>query len=198
MMAETATIPTLSALEHRLRRLEYYLSGSTTNDSSILQPITSKGRDKTVSARLTRLEHGLATLSNRSRTVRDLLQLRTSPSHFAFSLPLFLRLSPPFGTFTKAPSAPESTYPTLFHPNATSPSTFTYPEKLATITASAPSFPETASRLSTLRDLSIPPASASAQLIALQPRIAELERRQEEQKRETGKLRGRSARVLQR
>lgn len=62
----------------------------------------------------------------------------------------------------------------------------------------ASAFPETASRLSSLKDLPVPDTEASASLIELQPRLDRLARVQDEQAREVSELRVRSARAIQR
>lgn len=62
----------------------------------------------------------------------------------------------------------------------------------------ATSFPETASRLNSLKDLPIPPAGASTSLIALQPRLEALKTLQDVQAAEISELRARSAAVLER
>ena len=92
----------------------------------------------------------------------------------------------------------ESAHPTLFHPAPHDPSSLTHTEKLAIVTASAPSFSETSSRLSTLKDLPVPPASPFAQLVALKPRLERAEMLQEKQRQEMRELRARSAKVLER
>ena len=72
-------------------------------------------------------------------------------------------------------------------------------QNLASIVLSfASSFPETASRLTSLNDLPIPDAKASASLIELQPQLDHLAAIQEQQAQEISDLRLRSARVLQR
>lgn len=62
----------------------------------------------------------------------------------------------------------------------------------------ATAFPETASRLSSLKDLPIPDAQASIALIELQPRLQKLLAVQRQQALEMSELRTRSARLLQR
>lgn len=62
----------------------------------------------------------------------------------------------------------------------------------------ATAFPETASRLTSLKDLPIPEAHKSAALVELQPRFDRLAQTQSEQAAAISELRVRSARVLQR
>ena len=78
------------------------------------------------------------------------------------------------------------------------PTTLSTGEILAIIDSCAPSYHTTASRLSAIKDLPIPPAEASALLVSLQPRLSRLELLQDEQSREMAELRTRSARVIQR
>ena len=66
------------------------------------------------------------------------------------------------------------------------------------VLAHATAFPQTASRLTALKDLTLPPALASAQLIELQPRLDGVLREQAEQSRQMAELRARSARVMER
>lgn len=97
----------------------------------------------------------------------------------------------------------DTAYPDLFHNNDnnyTDPSdaALSPGERLAIISACATSYPTTASRLTSIKDVPIPPVESSLALIALQPRITRLEQLQEEQEKELSKLRLRSARVLKR
>lgn len=96
----------------------------------------------------------------------------------------------------------DTAYPDLLHndKNYTDPSdaALSPGERLAIISACATSYPTTASRLNSIKDVPIPPVESSLALIALQPRINRLEQLQEEQERELSELRLRSARVLKR
>ena len=78
------------------------------------------------------------------------------------------------------------------------PTTLSTAELIAIIVSCAPSFPTTASRLIAVKDLPIPPAKSFAALIALQPRLAEVELLQQSQAKEMAELRARSARAVQR
>lgn len=72
-------------------------------------------------------------------------------------------------------------------------------QNLASIVLSyAAAFPETASRLASLKDLPIPDAQGSTALIELQPRLAKLLEIQQQQAMDISELRTRSARLLQR
>jgi len=68
---------------------------------------------------------------------------------------------------------------------------------LSIVLSSASSYPETASRLSSILDVPIPPAEQSAQLVELVPRIAKVEAIQASQAAEIAALRLRSAVALQ-
>jgi hypothetical protein len=69
---------------------------------------------------------------------------------------------------------------------------------LSIIMASASTYPATASRLTSILDVPVPPAELSAQLIDLQPRIAKVEALQAAQNADIAQLRERSAAVIQR
>ena len=78
------------------------------------------------------------------------------------------------------------------------PTTLDTSSILAIVLASASSYPSTASRLTSILDVPIPPAELSAQLISLQPRIANVETLQASQNADVAALRERSAAVIQR
>ncbi|RKF81197.1 putative nuclear distribution protein ro10 [Golovinomyces cichoracearum] len=65
------------------------------------------------------------------------------------------------------------------------------------VMASAALYPQTASRLTSIFDLPIPPAELSAQLIELQPRISKIESIQANQKLEIVELQARSAALIE-
>ena len=67
-------LETLDALESRLQRVAWYLSGDN-EVGEVLQNVKAEGRDQTVQARLARLENNLGKLSSRSYEVRELLNL---------------------------------------------------------------------------------------------------------------------------
>lgn len=70
-------LETLDALESRIQRVGWYLSGSDEVEES-LQQVAAQGRDQIVQARLARLEHKLGQLSSKSQVVHDLLKFRQS------------------------------------------------------------------------------------------------------------------------
>ena len=75
-MSETPTKivqATLDSLEARLRKVQWYLSGS--DDNQVEDTLRQARADDTVQARLVRLEKDLGKLSSRSAVVRDILKL---------------------------------------------------------------------------------------------------------------------------
>ncbi|KAF2085468.1 hypothetical protein K490DRAFT_14397, partial [Saccharata proteae CBS 121410] len=64
------------------------------------------------------------------------------------------------------------------------------------VLAAAPSYQSTASQLTSLNDLPLPPTSSFTSLVALSPRIAEVQNKQAEQAMEISELRQRSARAM--
>ncbi|KAL2050482.1 hypothetical protein ABVK25_009316 [Lepraria finkii] len=69
-------LETLDALESRIQRVGWYLSGSDVVEES-LQQVAAQGRDQIVQARLARLENKLGQLSSKSQVVHDLLKFHT-------------------------------------------------------------------------------------------------------------------------
>jgi hypothetical protein len=64
------------------------------------------------------------------------------------------------------------------------------------ILSEAPAYSEVASQLRHLSDLSMPPTDAFAKLVALQPRMANIQRRQYQQAMEISDLRRRSGALV--
>ena len=97
------------------------------------------------------------------------------------------------------PSA-ECRYPDLFHavPSTSNPAILSTRQLAAIVISHASDFPETASRLLSVKDLPIPASSASASLIALQPRLNKLIAQQEIHAREVADLRSRTGVLLER
>ncbi|KAF3897524.1 Nuclear distribution protein RO10 [Trichophyton interdigitale] len=161
---------TIELLETRLRRIEFLLTGQTNWAGEPEQAAEPPASVReTVSARLAELEHGLRRLSARVPAVQDVLKLY-------------------------------SRYPDLFQSASTHtpPATMT-PATLASIVLSyATAFPETASRLSSLQDLPIPPASSSTALVELQPRIDRALETQRRQAQEIAELRVQSTLLMKR
>ncbi|KAH8793837.1 hypothetical protein F5882DRAFT_55925 [Hyaloscypha sp. PMI_1271] len=119
--------------------------------------------------RLAALEHSLHQLASKSRVVQELLRLH-------------------------------SRHPDLFQSLRSNdlPTTLDTESLLSIIMASASAYPATASRLTSILDVPVPPAELSAQLIDLQPRIAKVEALQAAQNADIAQLRERSAAVIQR
>ncbi|KAL8926230.1 MAG: hypothetical protein Q9208_003133 [Pyrenodesmia sp. 3 TL-2023] len=165
-----SALASLDNLQYRLRRLEYFISGSD-NAQESLAAVVSKSREYNITSRLTKLEHTLHSISVKFPIIEELLQL-------------------------------EAAYPTLFHPslsdNDAIPSTLSREEIAAIVTAHAPLYPLTASRLISIQDINIPSSSLSTQLIALRPRLAQLLKLQDVQSQEMAALRARSAKAVQR
>ncbi|PGH05938.1 hypothetical protein AJ80_08250 [Polytolypa hystricis UAMH7299] len=178
---------TIELLESRLRRLEFLLTGDTSwtgeprgippasaaaTGSGVIDdhdPAVSGPREASVAARLGTLEYELKRLSGKVPLVHDVLSLY-------------------------------SRFPDLFQspPTTTVPSTLS-PQALNSIILSyASAFPETSSRLTSLKDLPIPPARASASLIELQPRLDKLSQVQNQQAAEIAELRAQSVVLLKR
>ena len=91
-------------------------------------------------------------------------------------------------------------YPDLFVPAAEDrpPSTQDIATIASIVLAHASSFSETVSRLTSVQELPLPPASASADLIAVQPRLEKVQEVQAAQLRKVSDLRARSARLAER
>jgi hypothetical protein len=75
-VVSSATEETLRALELRLRRIEFVLSGSCEDPVGELYTIRKAGRENAIKSRLNALERDLAKLTHKSRTVKDILDLR--------------------------------------------------------------------------------------------------------------------------
>ncbi|PGH34861.1 hypothetical protein GX50_02311 [[Emmonsia] crescens] len=185
MPASTETAAdTIELLESRLRRIEYLLTGeaSWTGEPPRITTATGVGRgEKPATARLAELEYELKALANKVPAVRDVLGLY---SRFP---DLFQSIHNTNSTTSSSPS-----------PTPALPTTLSQQALTSIILSYASAFPETASRLTSLKDLPIPPASLSASLIELQPRLDRLAAVQEQQALEIAELRARSALVAKR
>ena len=185
-------LATLDDLQYRLQRLEYFISGSDDAHEPLTAAV-SKGREHSITARLSKLEHTLHSMSERSLVIYELLKLRTCQDLIDAKV---------LDMLTITPMLAEAAHPTLFNTSAshpdTVPSTLSTDEIAAIVTAHAPFYPLTASRLISIHDISIPSSSLSTSLIALRPRRAKLERLQDAQAEEIAGLRARSAKAVQR
>jgi hypothetical protein len=179
-------LATLIMLEGRLHRLEFLLHGlSNTFGIPGPSPIPATATEP-VSTRLASLESGLRRLASRHGLIQDLLDLRMDSS--------------PLNISSSVDKLADTRYPDLFVPanNDHSPSTLDHSVIKSIVLAHASSFPETVSRLNSVKDLPIPPASASAELLALGPRLEKAIEVQESQLHDVAALRTRSARLLER
>jgi hypothetical protein len=168
IMAETEAFATLTLLESRLHHLEFLLSGSVDSDGIPEVTVKPARSDETVVSRLKALEDDLTRLTSNSRLVKDMLHLQAQfPDVFG-----------PSDSNTKAKTMDAGT-------------------EASVVLAHASTFPETASRLSSLKDLTIPPAEASAKLLELQPRIDKVKEVQAHQLRQVAELRERTARIVE-
>jgi hypothetical protein len=175
---DKTAVETIDLLEARLKRIEYAVCGHV-GDAGI------PSNKPSASKRLAALEHSLHQLASKSRVVQDLLRLRESP----------------WAEFQRrCLISTDSKHPDLFQSINSDdlPTTLDTASILSIVTASASSYPSTASRLTSIRDVPIPPAELSAQLINLQPRIAKVEALQAAQNSDIAELRARSAAVVQR
>ncbi|KAI9374238.1 hypothetical protein BJX61DRAFT_540972 [Aspergillus egyptiacus] len=206
---ESTTASTLHLLTTRLHRLTYLLSGDTAWSGTPIPPPKPASYEETVVKRLLELEEGLQRLSTAVPVVGEVLSIynrfpdlfKGSPNLTTTTTKPTQQPTPTSPTADPSDPAPDNNQP---HPQ-TQPSS--EPEQsahldlttlISQILAYAPTYPETASRLTALRDTPIPDAQASAALIALQPRIERLARMQDEQAGEIAALRVRTARVLER
>lgn len=176
---DKTAIETIDLLEARLRRIEYAICGR-------VEAATSTTGKTSAVKRLGQLEHSLHQLASKSRVIQDLLKLRK----FACSL------IPAIDNLYLI----DSRYPDLFQTIKPDdlPTTLDTSSILAIVLASASSYPSTASRLTSILDVPIPPTELSAQLIDLQPRIAKVGALQAAQSADIAELRERSAAVIQR
>ena len=182
--ANKTALETIELLTYRLRRIEFLLTGSDEEELQ-LQKLAAQAQEHSLHARITSLENDLARLASKSAMVDGLLKLcKSSMIHVKT---LRLRIS-------------DAAQPDLFQTSNPDevPTTLSTPELLAIISASAASYPVTASRLTSIKDLPMPSTESSTTLIALQPRIARLELLQNAQDRELAELRLRSASVIKR
>ncbi|KIW96945.1 uncharacterized protein Z519_02336 [Cladophialophora bantiana CBS 173.52] len=168
---EVAARGTLALLETRLHRLEFLLSGASNDDGIPPPTATTSSGSETLWARLDALDAALAKLRRLTGTpgsvVRDIEQL-------------------------------SSTHPDLFAGTATTIPKSEDTSTLASIVlAHATLYPETASRLSSLQTLQVPPADQSSKLLSLAPRLERLRQEEDRMQQEVRELRERSARCLE-
>lgn len=175
---EELLVHTLGLLEWRLNRLEFLLDGRVSQTKDI-------NKEGNVLSRIQKLEHALQQFSSRSDTIKILLNLRM--------------VTPPFKSTTVL-TITESRFPHLLAPDAPPPPSddLNQNEKLSLVLAEATSYSTVSSQLRALGDVSLPPTDSFAKIVALQPRIEELNRTQYEQAMEISELRKRSAILVSR
>ncbi|PGH12296.1 hypothetical protein AJ79_04362 [Helicocarpus griseus UAMH5409] len=181
---------TIELLESRLRRIEYLLTGeaSWTGEQPRIAATTgsssSSSGEKPATTRLAELEYELKGLASKVPAVRDVLGLYSRFPDLFQSIP------------SPNPSAKPSN--NTANPNPQVPTTLSQQALTSIILSYASAFPETASRLTSLKDLPIPDASLSTSLVELQPRLDRLAAVQEQQAEEVAQLRARSALLAKR
>ncbi|ETI23462.1 hypothetical protein G647_05264 [Cladophialophora carrionii CBS 160.54] len=170
---EAAARATLALLETRLHRVEFLLSGASNNDGVPPAIATPRSGSETLRARLDALEAGVAKLK---------------------------RLAGTPGTVIRDIERLASTFPDLFAPTVPTHNGVKS-EELSTLAsivlAHASLYPETASRLSSLQTLHVPPAEQSSELVSFVPRLRQLDREEQRLQDEARELRERSARCLE-
>ena len=159
----------LALLEHRLRRLEFLLTGSSNLDGLPDGIDVPQKSDDTIFARLAR---------------------------FRVSLDRLRRLDGPAGGLVREIEALHSKFTELLLSNPAIPASG-LSSQASLVLSHATLYPETASRLSSLQSLQIPSAEASARIAELAPDIAECQRTQKDLEQEVQELRQRSARCLE-
>ncbi|EXJ80387.1 hypothetical protein A1O1_08531 [Capronia coronata CBS 617.96] len=170
---EVAARGTLALLQTRLHRLEFLLSGYS-NEEGIPEPTLAPARSNdTIWAKLHSLEAEVVKLN---------------------------KLNGQAGEVVRNVERLSSTYPDLFLPT-TSPSDIPRSQDLNTLASivlsHATLFPETASRLSSLQTLQVPPAEQSSKLASLIPRLAQCKEAERSMGEDIRELRERSTRCLE-
>ncbi|KAL3476837.1 hypothetical protein BJX99DRAFT_257960 [Aspergillus californicus] len=201
---ENTTSSTLHLLESRLHRLTYLLTGDTTWSGTPVPPEKPASHEETVSRRLNELEQALEGLRAKGGVVREVLGVYDRFPDLFKSIATTTSdalLSPQPGAIATSPSIdpsnPDTELDTAQSQSQSLPEID--PKTLTSLVLShATTYPETASRLTSLSDTPIPDAQLSASLIALQPRLDKLASIQNDQMSEIAELRVRTARVLQR
>lgn len=170
---EASARGTIALLETRLHRLEFLVSGAS-DDTGIPPPSPAPGPGReTLRVRMEALETGLAKLK---------------------------RLAGTPGSVIRDVHLLSSMFPDLFAATAFLPDAKNREElsSLASIVlAHASLYPETASRLSSLQTLQVPPADQSTKLMSLMPKLEQLQQEDQRLQSEVRELRERSARCLE-
>ncbi|TID23568.1 nuclear distribution protein RO10 [Venturia nashicola] len=163
------TLPPEELLVHTLGLLEWRLNRLEFLLDGGVSQTKDISKEGTVLSRIRKMEHALQQLSLKSDTVKILLNL-------------------------------ESRFPFLLAPDAPPPPSddLNQNEKLSMVLAEATTYSTVSSQLRALGDVSLPPTDSFAKMVALQPRMEELNRTQYEQAMEISELRKRSAILVSR
>ena len=159
----------LVLLESRLRRLEFLFTGSSDLDGHPDGIEIPQTSDDTITGRIAKLQASLDRLR---------------------------RLDGPAGNLVREVDALHYKFPELRKPNPTV-ATQGLSTQASVVLSHATTYPETASRLSSLQSLPIPAAESSTKISDLAPKIAECQRTQTELEEEVQDLRQRSAKCLE-
>ncbi|KAI9873700.1 MAG: hypothetical protein M1830_010708, partial [Pleopsidium flavum] len=164
---DDTALETIELLESRLHRVQFLLTGDIVSAVEV-QRNTGARKDPCVIARLKALEHALTSLSAKSRVAHAILHLHARYPDFFQSQP--------------ANEIPSS---------LTTASLFTIVNSCATL------YHTSASRLTSIQDVAIPSANASASLIELNARLARIMLLQDAQSAEIAELRSRSVALIE-
>ncbi|OMP83989.1 hypothetical protein BK809_0001373 [Diplodia seriata] len=132
----------------------------------------SQQTDAPVASRIQKLESRLSSVAGNSRAINDILQLQSKHADI---------FAPPEQPARPPPSSMDDPTPEI---------------KLATILTEAPAYPATASQLTSLHDLPLPPTESFTSLVGSSPRIAQLEQTQLAQAHDISDLRKRSGKAV--
>ncbi|QDS69629.1 hypothetical protein FKW77_008942 [Venturia effusa] len=163
------TLPPEELLLHTLGLLEWRLNRLEFLVDGGVSQTKDISKEGTVVSRIQKMEQALQQLSSRSDTVKILLNI-------------------------------QSRFPRLLAPDAPPPPSndLSQNEKFSMVLAEATSYSTVSSQLRALGDVNLPPTDSFAKIVALQPRIEEVNRRQYEQAMEISELRKRSAILVSR
>ena len=134
-----------------------------------------------------------------TRAVTPKAQLRVTACIGSHAAPYVHHTTAGVGPQLTGPHA-DSRHPDLFKPSTTpeTPDELDPAGRMAIVLMEAPSYPTTASQLTSLNDLSLPPTETFTSLVALQPRMMELAERQYKQAMEVAELRKKSVVLIMR
>jgi hypothetical protein len=175
---DEAVLFTYSLLETRLARLEYLLSGATSQ--------SNESKPQPIPERIHAIEQSLTRLAGQTALLDNVNELRMSiPTAFPGTTPADCTVSKHRDVLI--PSSTTST-----------PAALTSAQKSTIVIDRATSLSTVASQLSSLHDSQMPSTDGFVKLASLRPRIAEAEMRQLQQALKIAELRRRSGMVVQR